>query len=740
MQRALADGATWLLGSLLGWGCVLALETVRHLHEAASIRGELAYLGRLASLQLVAFSTLPLALHGLRWLLDQPDSARAPSQPARASTASPPAPVAPDSLGVRITTWVVAALAVWPAWSQATFLTSGSAISEFAYGEELRLLLCGALVLGYAALWRWHVRGVAWRERESARRLGTRAALWYGAGLLALAALFYALSFQLKAYAFFAKFLVPPAWFVASTLGYRALRALPWSASVATSCTLALTAGVWTLGALVPEDMARARSTYMRRGKVAALSDLMVSASDTEFARLNTLPAERFECPPHPEARALPALRLPTELRRNVILISVDALRQDALRWKHRGQPIMPALRAFSQRSLRFERAVTTYPATLIAVGGALTGLNASQILFSPNVPDNVFKLTRERFDQQLISLPDNRWFKKKVVDKLFVQGARAELHADAAQQTAWLIDALKAARKKRERVLAWVHYYEPHQDYEKHEGLAFGDSARGRYKSELAYVDRQLGKLFGFLERGRYLDDTLVIVFADHGEAMGELDYEGHHVYLNSWITDIPLLVHAPGLMPASSSALADISDVAVTVLHFADVPVPWHASGISLLAHESARRGRVSFAEAFPIRGDRLFKLATRQIKDLGDYRKRMERIHRGAKNYLPKVSAVSADHRLIVNRVTGLEEFYDRRADRKERRDLSFQQTDAHRALRRRLGEWTAEQARLLYCRVLEQRGKPPKPAARPAPSAGAAQPPPPAPPAPAAAPNR
>ena len=726
-QRLLADAATWLLGSLLGWGSVLGLETLRHLPEAASIRGELAYLGRLASLQLVTFSALPLALHGLRWLLDRPHARTSSTRPpASAASALEPARGPRDSRGVRMSTWLVAALAIWPAWSQATFLTSGSAISDFAYGEELRFALCGALVLGYAGLWRWHVRGVAWRERATARRLGARAVFWYGTGLLALAALFYALSFQLKAYAFFAKFLVPPAWFVASTLGYRALRAVPWSPLAATSCALALSAGLWALGLLVPEDMARARSTYMRRGKVAALSDLMIHPADTDFARLNTLPAERFSCPPHPAARALPPLQLPARQRRNVILISVDALRLDALRWNHRGQPIMPALRSFSAQSRRFDRAVTTYPATLIAIGGALTGLNASQILFAPTVPDNVFKLTRERFDRQVISLPNSRWFKKEVVERLFVQGARAQLHGDAAEQTSWLVGELRAARKNRERVLAWVHYYEPHQDYEKHDGFAFGDSARGRYKSELAYVDRQLGKLFAYLERAHYFDDTLVIVFADHGEAMGELDYEGHHVYLNSWITDIPLLVRAPGLMPAVSTALADISDVAVTVLHFAGVEVPWDASAVSLLAPDADRRGRVSFAEAFPIRGDRLFKLATRQIKDLGDYRKRMDRIHRAAKNYLPKVSAVSADHRLIVNRVTGLEEFYDRRSDRQERRDLSFQQTDAQRALRRRLGEWSAEQARLLYCRVLEERGRQQKPAAQAAPAAKSAPP--------------
>ena len=519
---------------------------------------------------------------------------------------------------------------------------------------------------------------------------------------------YYLLSFELKAYAFFAQALVPPAWFIASTLGYRALSRLHASAPLMAGAALALGASAWLLGEPAPEPLARARNTYMRRGKIAALSDLMVYPSDTELASLNVRPPSDFSCKPHPRTRALEPLTIAEDRRRNVILISIDALRRDALRWKHGKRRLMPKLRAFADHSLRYDRAVTTYPATLIAVAGALTGLNASQVLFSPSVPDNLFALARARIPRQRVSLPDNHWFRKKVVPALFVQGAELQLHEDAKAQTDWLIGELRSARKQKQPLLAWVHYYEPHQDYEVHPGFDFGTRSKARYMSELAYVDAQLGRLFSYLERGRYLENSLVIVFADHGEAMGELDYEGHHVYLNSWITDIPLLVRAPGFAPSASQELADITDVAVTVLHFLGLPVPWESDGMSLLAPDPARRTRVSFAEAFPIRGDRLFKLANRQVKNLEDYEARMDRIHRGAKNYLPKVSAVSADYRLIVNRVTGLEELYDRRRDPEERHDLSLAHLPAHAALRKRLADWSAEQAELLYCKVLAQPG--------------------------------
>ena len=48
LQAALDVAATWLLGSLLAWGAVLALETVRHAGDVATVHGEIAYLGRLA--------------------------------------------------------------------------------------------------------------------------------------------------------------------------------------------------------------------------------------------------------------------------------------------------------------------------------------------------------------------------------------------------------------------------------------------------------------------------------------------------------------------------------------------------------------------------------------------------------------------------------------------------------------------------------------------------------------------
>jgi arylsulfatase A-like enzyme len=65
-----------------------------------------------------------------------------------------------------------------------------------------------------------------------------------------------------------------------------------------------------------------------------------------------------------------------------------------------------------------------------------------------------------------------------------------------------------------------------PHHPYPVPEGEAtpFADgSAEGNYHSAVLYVDRMLGRLMTGLEQAGVLDDTLVLLVGDHGEAFAE-------------------------------------------------------------------------------------------------------------------------------------------------------------------------------------------------------------------------
>jgi arylsulfatase A-like enzyme len=67
-------------------------------------------------------------------------------------------------------------------------------------------------------------------------------------------------------------------------------------------------------------------------------------------------------------------------------------------------------------------------------------------------------------------------------------------------------------------------------------------------YDDCLAYLDEQVGRLFAELRRLGELENTLVIVTADHGEHFGEHGLYGHASSLYDQEVRVPLLILGPG------------------------------------------------------------------------------------------------------------------------------------------------------------------------------------------------
>jgi arylsulfatase A-like enzyme len=84
---------------------------------------------------------------------------------------------------------------------------------------------------------------------------------------------------------------------------------------------------------------------------------------------------------------------------------------------------------------------------------------------------------------------------------------------------------------------------------------------ARDAYDGCVRYLDEQLGRLFDELARRRVLEDTLVIVTADHGEHLGEQRLYGHGCSLYRPELHVPLLVLAPGVAPRGEVVAGPVS-----------------------------------------------------------------------------------------------------------------------------------------------------------------------------------
>jgi len=89
-------------------------------------------------------------------------------------------------------------------------------------------------------------------------------------------------------------------------------------------------------------------------------------------------------------------------------------------------------------------------------------------------------------------------------------------------------------------------------------------------YDGSIAYLDSQLGQLLRDLERRGFLDNTLVVVTADHGEEFAEHRVIGHGHTLYRLVLRVPLLISFPGHVPEGRRVAGEVSlrNLGATVL----------------------------------------------------------------------------------------------------------------------------------------------------------------------------
>lgn len=108
-------------------------------------------------------------------------------------------------------------------------------------------------------------------------------------------------------------------------------------------------------------------------------------------------------------------------------------------------------------------------------------------------------------------------------------------------------------------------------------------------YYASASYVDAQIGKVIDELDRLELADNTLVVLWGDHGFHLGDLGIWTKHTNYEQ-ANRIPLLIIAPGVTKPGSSTrqLAESVDVFPTLAELAELPAPagpQSIDGISLV-----------------------------------------------------------------------------------------------------------------------------------------------------------
>ncbi|WP_437603413.1 sulfatase-like hydrolase/transferase [Sorangium sp. So ce590] len=274
---------------------------------------------------------------------------------------------------------------------------------------------------------------------------------------------------------------------------------------------------------------------------------------------------------------------------RDIVLISIDALRADHVGAYGYDRKITPNLDRLAADGVRFEAAYTPTPHTSYAVSSLMTGkyirplvlqgLGDDSETFAQHLrrygyktagfyPPAVFFIDGERFGALRDRALDFEYQK--------IEFASAQLRLEQVR-------SYLAGLGPEQRSFMWVHLFEPHEPYEAHPEHPLGDRDIDRYDAEIAVADAGVGAIVDEIRKER--PNAVVIVTADHGEEFGEHGgrYHGTTVYEEQ--ARVPLIVSAPGLLsPRVVQAPVQLVDLLPTVLAGLGIPRPARVRGADL------------------------------------------------------------------------------------------------------------------------------------------------------------
>lgn len=103
-------------------------------------------------------------------------------------------------------------------------------------------------------------------------------------------------------------------------------------------------------------------------------------------------------------------------------------------------------------------------------------------------------------------------------------------------------------------------------------------------YYAAVSYTDAQIGKVLDELDRQGLRQNTIVVLWGDHGWKLGEHGEWCKHSNVEN-DTNAPLLLSAPGMKAAGkhSRALVEFVDIYPTLADLAGLPLPQHLEGHS-------------------------------------------------------------------------------------------------------------------------------------------------------------
>lgn len=185
-----------------------------------------------------------------------------------------------------------------------------------------------------------------------------------------------------------------------------------------------------------------------------------------------------------------------------------------------------------------------------------------------------------------------------------------------------------------------------PNQDEE------FSTLVRKHYAACVTYVDAQVGRLLEKLEELEVADNTIVVLWGDHGWHLGERAIWGKHSLFEESLRS-PLIIYHPAIESAGlqTDSVVETIDVFPTLCELTGLPIPDPSDGTSLvpLLRDPSIGGHTAVSyhgNARSIRTDRYRLVAHKEEFELYDF-----------ESALPGAENVAAEYPDVVNELSNL-----------------------------------------------------------------------------------
>lgn len=282
--------------------------------------------------------------------------------------------------------------------------------------------------------------------------------------------------------------------------------------------------------------------------------------------------------------------------RANVLFITVDTLRPDALGVIEPARET-PSIDALAASGRLFSAAVSPVPLTLPSHTSMLSGLLPLHHGVRDNgqtVPADVDLLQAQLQKQGYRTGAFVSGFPLQAMfgldrgfdhyDDAMDEGEQGWVERRAQDTVEAGSEWLRGQAEGEQPWFAWAHFYDPHDPYEPPREF-WQPGPRGAYDGEVTYTDYWIGKL---LETAREVSGDrplLIVLTADHGEALGEHEELTHGFFVYDSTMRVPLIISWPGrIPPATGTEPVQLIDLAATILDLLELPPLTRTDGRSI------------------------------------------------------------------------------------------------------------------------------------------------------------